>query len=492
MAGLTAASLLAAAGRRVCVLEAHDAPGGYAHSFRMGDFRFCAQVHYIWGCGPGERIDRFLKKIGEHETIEFTRLDPDGYDHVVLPDGSRVRIPCGLERLAERIDERFPGQYGPAREFGRILERLREELGRLPRTIRWWQPLTRGHEFLALLHYRNRTLGQVFDECGLGREARAVLIANSGNFMLPPSRLSILAYTALFGGYDRGAYYPKRHFGQMVEQLAASITRRPGCHIYYETEVTRLATRGRRIESVTTADGKDFRAPLILCNADPPGMARLIGLEKFPESQRRALEYEYSGSAVTVYLGLKGIDLREYGFGRHNTWHLEQWDLDQTWEEALTQDWSRPWVFMATPSLYSDEPGIAPAGGQILELATAASYDYFRGLRDTNRARYEKAKRHVRDRLIDIVSAHHLPELRSHIALKVTGTPTTNEEFCRAPRGHSYAQALTPANMGLGRLGSHTPFENLYWCSAASGYPGVNGTIGTGMELYTELTGDEV
>ena len=44
--------------------------------------------------------------------------------------------------------------------------------------------------------------------------------------------------------------------------------------------------------------------------------------------------------------------------------------------------------------------------------------------------------------------------------------------------------------MGLGRLKALTPWKNFYWCNAASGYPGVNGTIGTGMELYMRLTGD--
>ncbi len=51
MAGLAVASLLAQSGRRVLVVEAHDVPGGNAHTFTMRQFRFCAQVHYIFGFG---------------------------------------------------------------------------------------------------------------------------------------------------------------------------------------------------------------------------------------------------------------------------------------------------------------------------------------------------------------------------------------------------------------------------------------------------------
>ena len=36
MAGLAVAALLAHAGRRVIVVEAHDTAGGYAHTFDLG------------------------------------------------------------------------------------------------------------------------------------------------------------------------------------------------------------------------------------------------------------------------------------------------------------------------------------------------------------------------------------------------------------------------------------------------------------------------
>ncbi len=309
-----------------------------------------------------------------------------------------------------------------------------------------------GWRFLTLLRYRHKTLQQVFDECGLSREAQAVLIANAGNFMCPPRDLSILAYNGLFSGYNRGAYYPRKHFKHLIDRLVEFITSHSGCHIYYEQEVTSMVAAGERIESVRTRDGKVFKAPTIICNADPQKMSKVIGLEKFPPPYRGPLNYEYSQTALTVYLGLRGIDLREHGFGRHNTWHLEQWDMNETWAQEMRQDWSRPWVFMATPSLHTDQPGTCPPGTQILELATTANYDYFRELRNRDLRAYRRQKKEVEDKLIDIVERRHVPNLRKHIVLHLAGSPTTNEDFCWAPRGHSYGQHLTPVNMGLGRL----------------------------------------
>ncbi|MEO8499475.1 MAG: hypothetical protein ABI565_01070 [Vicinamibacteria bacterium] len=40
----------------------------------------------------GNRVSRFLQKLGLNEDIAFESLDPDGYDHVILPDRQRVAI----------------------------------------------------------------------------------------------------------------------------------------------------------------------------------------------------------------------------------------------------------------------------------------------------------------------------------------------------------------------------------------------------------------
>ena len=46
LGGLATAALLAKAGRAVLVVERGDAPGGYAHSFTRGPYRFDPAVHF--------------------------------------------------------------------------------------------------------------------------------------------------------------------------------------------------------------------------------------------------------------------------------------------------------------------------------------------------------------------------------------------------------------------------------------------------------------
>lgn len=59
------------------VIEAHEFPGGYGHTFEMrkkdNRYRFNAQLHYVWNCGEGETVNLFLKKLGLERKVTFER-----------------------------------------------------------------------------------------------------------------------------------------------------------------------------------------------------------------------------------------------------------------------------------------------------------------------------------------------------------------------------------------------------------------------------------
>jgi all-trans-retinol 13,14-reductase len=488
-AALAAGALLAHAGKKICMLEAHDIPGGYLQSFRAGDFYFCAQVHYIWGAAPGGKVYEFLKKIGLEQDITFELLDKEGYDHMVMPDGTRVKIPYGFDQLVENVCEVYPDQRKAMEKFVGQLRKIRHEFQYLPERPRWYD-YWKVFKLRTILKYRKASLQDLFDECDLSKEAQAVLCANAGDFMLPPERLSLFMYTALFGGYNTGAYYPTKHFKYYVDRLAQFITDHEGCHIYYETEVDKIETDGDNVVSVGTKNGKTFTANNYICNADPQKMSHLIGQEKWNETERSKLNYEYSQSGVVIYLGLKDIDLRDYGFGSFNIWHLTQWDMNKMWKEQAKVDFTSPWIFLSTPTLHTTAPGTAPEGMQILEIAAYADYGPFEKAKQQSYAEYMKLKLAAANRMLEIVEKDYIPDLKKHIVVKTIGTSTTSEDFVLAPQGNAYGSNMTPEQVSFNRLKAETPFTNFWWCNASSGWAGMYGTVATGMQLYMDLTGD--
>lgn len=490
MSALSVGALLARRGERVLMLEAHDRPGGMAHTFQMGDYRFCAQVHYIWGCQPRGTIYELLHKLGLEKEVTFELLDPDGFDRVILPGGRAVRVPYGFDRYAAHVGREFPGQLEPARRFLSEISRIHQEIEDLPDApLTYWRALTNCWRYRTLLANRNSTVKQVLDRCGVSPEAQAVFTANAGDLMAPPSELSIFPYAQLVCGYNTGAYYPTQHFQHLILRLVRYIEDHGGC-VFYESPVTSIDVQRGQVRAVKTADGRIFGAKRFICNADPQAMAQVIGLEHFPRRDRRALDYTYSPSGMMIYLGLRGVDLRAHGFGNFNTWHLEQWDMDRAWREQTAGDFSKPWIFMSTPTLHTGAHGLAPEGAHILEVATYMDYGYFKRLQDADYREYAHRKQEIATRLLDLVEERHIPDLRRYVELKVVGTPTTHADFCNAPQGNAYGSYFTPSQMGIGRLTAQSPFPNFWWCNASSGSAGIHGTTATGIALYQRLTGD--
>jgi all-trans-retinol 13,14-reductase len=498
MAGLTVGSLLARAGKSVCLLEAHEHPGGCAHSFPIGRYTFCAAVHYIFFCGEGEPVHNFLKKIGLHDSVTFTRLDPEGYDRFSCPStGLSFKIPSGLDKWADRLTDRFPQHRTGVARFFRIIGDLIREMREMPFFLSWAAALRVPFRFPTILAYRNWTLQRLFDRLGLPQEIQAILATQVGDLGLPPGRVSLVIYAGLVWSYGSGAYHPTNHFAHFIGSVAAVIENSPGCTVEYETEICGFELEGRRIRAALARDGRTFKARAFISNIDPKACVALIGPARFPRRFQKQVDYEYSVSSYTLYLGVKGLDLREFGFGSWNIWHYPHLDINRAYDaQAVEGDLSDPWLFLSTPTLYNQsehaENRICPEGEQILEAVTVCAHEPFRALRATDRAGYRRRKKLVAERILEILETHYIPGLRCHLVKKVAGTPATNERYLQAPKGNIYGSALTPANINFGRLKFLTPLSNLYFTGASAEFPSIGATVVAGSRLYTHLTDDPV
>jgi all-trans-retinol 13,14-reductase len=486
MAGLAVAARLADAGRRVIVVEAHDMPGGYAHTFDLGRYRFCAEVHYIFGCRPGGSVHALLDELGLVEQVPFIELDPDGYDHIVVA-GDRYRIPSGWETFRDRMVELFPEEAKALHRYFDIVGEIADELSKLPDSIGIGDVIAAPFRFPRLIQMRGWTLSRLFDKLRLSSRVRTVLGGQCGDYLLPPSRVSLLLHATLVTAYGSGAFYPRQHYHHLVDALVRSIAARTDCQVLLEHEIDRIEVDDGRVTAVHTSAGRMLRADRYISNMDPLATVKLAGAEAFPEKFVRGLSDEYSYGGLSLYLGLRDIDLRELGFGSHNVWSYPHDDLDRIYaDQGERNDLSDPWLFMSTATLHSDEPGLAPPGCHTLQVATHASYDEWSALRDQDPRAYRREKKRLRNHLLDVIEARFIPGLRDHIDVFALGTPTTNERFVRAPHGNSYGAALTPEHVNTHRRPQQA-LENLWLVNATAGWPSVAGTISSGRRLAEQL-----
>ena len=497
LSALTFGALMANSGKTVQVLEAHEHPGGFGHTFTMAKkYTFNAQFHYVWDCGEGQTVNRVLKKLGLEKDVTFERYDPDGFDHMRMP-GYAIDIPSEPEELIRRLSDLFPDHSQGIRQFVNEVEKTGAGMKILAPPIDPVEVLKHPQAAFSTFQNLNNTLQDVFDKFGLPQAAQTLLALQWLDFLLPPDRLSFFAWVALFRGYQAGAFYPTQHFEDVINSLVKVIESHGG-QVLLNQEVTNFRVTDKTVTGVeamnlTTHQTAEFTGDTVICNIDPQRAAKNIGIEKFSKTVRRKLDYEYSASNYMVYCVVKDLDLRDYGFGKWNLFHTGHQNLNEAFAQMYDRhDYSNPSFAITTPTLMTSASRDCPEDCQIVEFLTVANYDYFKQLRDSDPKAYRQKKQEIFDTILDVVEKHYVPNFRKHMVFDITGSPTTNERYCWCPEGNSYGSILTPSNMGLGRLNHQTSLEQFYFCNASSGYPGFAPTIWTGALLYQRLSGDVI
>jgi all-trans-retinol 13,14-reductase len=497
LSALVFGSLMAKAGKKVRVLEAHEYPGGFGHTFTMAKkYKFNAQLHYVWDCGEGKTVNRVLKQLELDREVTFERYDPDGFDRMYMP-GYTLAIPSSAEILSQRLTALFPESAAKIDRFINEIKTVSDSLKVLSPPIKPMELLAQVGGVSKTLLYLNSTLQDVFDKFDLPLPAQTLLASQWPDFLLPPDRLSFYAWVILFTGYQNGAFYPTQHFEHVINSLVTTIVECGG-EVLLNYEVKEFIIHDRTVtgvlaENLKTKQIEEFTGNTIICNIDPQRAAQTIGLDRFSPTVRRKLDYDYSPSNYMAYCVVKDLDLRDYGFGKWNTFHTGDVDLNQAFDRMYYQhDFSNPSFAITTPTLLTTEHRDCPEDCQIIEFLTVANYDYFKNLKVTDPKAYRQKKTEIFDSIVKVVEENYIPNLREHLVFNITGSPTTNEDFCWCPEGNSYGSSLSPKNMGIGRLNAETSFKNFYFCNASSGYPGFAPTFWTGASLYQKLSGDEI
>jgi all-trans-retinol 13,14-reductase len=219
LSALVFGALMSNSGKTVQILEAHEHPGGFGHTFTMAKkYRFNAQLHYVWDCGEGQTVNQILKKLGLEQSITFERYDPNGFDHMRMP-GYALDIPSEPEELIQRLSRLFPSASDDIRQFINEVEKTGAGLKKLAPPFKPIELLKHVDEAACTIQYLNSTLQDVFDKFRLPQAAQTLLALQWLDFLLPPNQLSFYAWVALFRGYQSGAFYPTQHFDHVINSL---------------------------------------------------------------------------------------------------------------------------------------------------------------------------------------------------------------------------------------------------------------------------------
>ncbi len=506
LGGLSAGAHLAQAGFSVAVFDAHYVAGGYGTMFSRGPtsarFMFDVGLHYVGDCLAGGPIAGLLDPLGVDVTWE--PLDPDGFDEIVLPEVS-FRIPTDRGLYRDRLVGMFPAEVAGIDRYVRLLD----EVAAVTRDQRVLEHVHRLIPHLArhgrlLAWHRNTTIGAFLGTSIRDANLRAILLGQSGDYGVAPSKASAVLHCGLANHYFRGAYYP-RGGGQVIADGLASVLEAAGGQVLLRKPVVGIRVEGGRATGIDVDVGRDgtafVQARRVISNADiKQTFLDLLPAASLPVGwKRRAEGWEMASALFMTFLGIRR-DMGAYGMRAANIWAFDSNDTEAMYQGIADGDMTPRASYITSGSLKDPHTsGHAPAGHtsvEIMAMLPGAAHLWGRdvvssqGRHDGKGEVYLERKAHAEEVLINRL-ASIFPGVKDDIVFTESATPATLARYTRSTDGSAYGLASIPNQLMGGRPGFRSPVEGLYLVGASTktGH-GVVGALSSGREAARVVAAD--
>jgi len=485
--GLASAALLARFGpQRVLVLERHYTPGGFTHSFERPGFDWDVGVHYLGNLEPGSAVRTLFDELSQGH-LEWADMG-EVYDRIVI-GSDRYDYRKGRRNLEASLKAAFPADHQAIdRYFAAVGETARgaqaffAEKALPPVLAALAGPVMRRR----YLRFAGRTTRSVLEELTGNQRLIAVLAGQYGDYGLPPAESSFAIHAAVTSHYFGGGYYPVGGAARIAETIIPTITGAGGAVVVSAAVAKILVDRNRAI-GVEMADGRRFKAPVVISNAGlvntidhllPAPVAAASGL------RAKLGRLQSSAAHFSLYLGLDG-SAEELGLPKANYWIYPH---DRP--EAALADFFRdpeapfPLVYISFPAAKDPDFSRRHPGHSTIEAVTLAPWNWFERWADTRWMKrggdYQALKSRIAERLQSVVE-EYVPSIRGRVRHAELSTPLSTAHFAGYQRGEIYGVDHTPARFRERWLRPRTPVRGLFLTGQDISTCGVAGALFGGV-----------
>ncbi|MES0384614.1 MAG: FAD-dependent oxidoreductase [Hyphomicrobium sp.] len=489
LGGLTAAALLAQAGRKTLLVERNYGVGGAASTYKAGDLVIEASLHET--ADPYNHIEpkhHVLSRLGVLDAVEWV---PTGAVYEVRggPVGAPFLLPDGFTAARAALCDRYPSARDGIASVLSEMEKAATGLGVLSQgqeafrnpgqalsAVMKLGPVMRGWR-LSLAERFTRAFGE--DE-----GVKCALAANLPYWHDDPDTLSWVLFAVAQGGYlGCGGRYIQGGSQRLSNAIARALKsaggelllRRPVCEILLDGE-------GRPSGVVHARANGDERvevyAPVIVSNAAPVHVAEML-----PEAARARFWSPYARRplSISLFSATFGLSVRpaEVGFTSYSTCLLPEW-MQALGDYRKCGDLLAHMPAETMPALtIVDYSAIDSGLGGPPYPVAVVGVDKIANWAGLDGAAYEDKRDRWREAVIGTID-REFPGFASHVETAVFSTASTMRSYLNAPDGAIYGFAPLPPSGPIWKgpdSTPNTPIPGLYLASSYAGNGGFTGAI---------------
>eukprot|EP01025_Chloroclados_australasicus_P044561 TRINITY_DN4839_c0_g1_i4.p1 TRINITY_DN4839_c0_g1~~TRINITY_DN4839_c0_g1_i4.p1 ORF type:complete len:560 (-),score=37.92 TRINITY_DN4839_c0_g1_i4:1081-2760(-) len=474
--GLSCAAVLAYYGVDVIVCEAHNIPGGAAHSWTRNGYHFDSGTSVFFGLGPQpggnpstNPLQSVLDLVGEQvETVNYT----EDKTCLLWPEGT-FRTFIGSRKFSEAIGKLYGSTartewdafQNVCLQNAKALQEIHPMALRYDPAVAFTVALRNPQKLVKFLSSNISEVGQstfselidmiVTDEklrSFLNMLCQATCGLKSDEIY---SSYMIQAFNELYQPNVK-LQYPKGGTQSLVDALVRGINKHGG-KVLLQSPVQKVIVnndKNNTAKIVQLRNGQQFVAKLaVVSNASAWDTLKLLPDNQVDKKYVQLVNsMEMNESFLHLHLGFDGE-------GLENQLPLHYFFFDP----ALVDD--NGWPVITIPSAIDDS--LAPSGCHTMHAYITEPYHVWQGLQRGSQE-YEQLKQERVKVLWELIE-RVIPDIRDRVKIKMIGTPLTHERFLRRYKG-----TYGPKNiLKINRLPTpQKPLRNLYCCGDST-FPGV-------------------
>lgn len=284
MSGLTAALLLARAGRKVALVERNAKLAPLLRGWSCNGVDITAGFHLSGALQPKGPLSVLWGYLGAMRGIELEPLDPNAFLISRIDDDEPFAFPQGWERMRAMLCERFPGS---ARVAGDYIRQMSENYRAKP-FLNYDCPAA---GLLSGISTSAATLGNYLDGAGCDPRMRRLIDLTSTIFSgMSADEIPIEHHNLVMGGLYQSAHTIRGGGKALVGAFEAALDREGVETIAGNAARQILLDDRRRVRGVELESGDRFETAQCICTIHPQLVARLFDRQTEPPRALRRIE----------------------------------------------------------------------------------------------------------------------------------------------------------------------------------------------------------